>query len=210
MAEASPATELTAYKKRRAAGEVELTPRHRLLAEYLTLGTSHARAKRLGFPIDQPLTLEQAAAVLDLRRRNARQVTRTPEFQRLMAQMVGELKSGAKAKAVHALIEVVGDKGENTAADRAVRIKAANAILDDGDGKGGFNVTINNQVNSEVTKAGYVIRLPADVGRPEPVAPPSTPARFVPAPPPFRAEPPLVELEAEPEPEAVFRPLPRF
>jgi hypothetical protein len=68
------------YKSRRAAGLVELSPRDKLLCEYMTVGTSHARAVRLGLPQNEPLSLEQAAAVLDLRRRNARQIFASPQF----------------------------------------------------------------------------------------------------------------------------------
>lgn len=163
---------LTPYKLRRASGEVDLTPRHLLLVEYMVFGTEHARAKRLGYPLNEPLTLEQAAGVLDIRRRNARQVTRMPAFQRLMAQLTAELRSGGRARAIHTLLKIMADVGENTAADRAVRVKAAKEVIGD-EGKGGVNVTIYNQVNA--VRPGFIIRLPSDAPTPRTIE--ATPER---------------------------------
>lgn len=171
---------LTPYKQRRAAGEVELTPRDRLLVEYLTVGTAHPRARRLGFKLNEPLSLEQAAAVLDMRRRNCRQVFRLPAFQALLASAIADLRTGAKARAVKTQIEILEDRGENTAADRSVRLKAAGAILDDGEGKGGPSVNV--QVNNVAFKAGWIIRLPAEQ-RVEPATIDAKPLPSIPAPP---------------------------
>jgi hypothetical protein len=93
--DAPPGRALSLYKQNRAAGLVELSPRDKLLAEYMTVGASHPRAARLGLPSNEPLSLEQAAAVLDIRRRNARQIFATPQFQKLYAKMVANMRSGA-------------------------------------------------------------------------------------------------------------------
>jgi hypothetical protein len=53
-----------------------VTPSREGLAEYMVHGTEHQRARRLGLLLNVPLTLEQAAAVLDIRRRSARQISR--------------------------------------------------------------------------------------------------------------------------------------
>jgi hypothetical protein len=66
---------------RRANGEEGLAAQSRLLAEYMARGTEHQRARRLGLLLNVPLTLEQAAAVLDIRRGNARQISRMPSFK---------------------------------------------------------------------------------------------------------------------------------
>ncbi len=153
----APAGGLTAYKRRRESGEVELAPRHLLLVEYMVFGTEHARAKRLGYPLKEPLTLEQAAGVLDIRRRNARQVTRIPAFQRLMAQLTGELRSGGRARAIHTLLSIMADVGENTAADRAVRVKAAKEVIGE-EGKGGVSVNVNVGVQNNVVGIHFELR----------------------------------------------------
>jgi hypothetical protein len=152
---------VTPYKARREAGEVELGPRHRLLAEYLCYGADNARVRRLGYPVNAPLTVEQASDVIGLRRRNARGIMRMPAWQALMAQMVGELKNGVKARAVGTLIGIMDDEGDGTAATKNVRFKAARELLDDGEGRGGVNVNIgiNNQVGVANFRPGYVIRL---------------------------------------------------
>ncbi len=111
----------------------------------------------LGYPLKEPLTLEQAAGVLDIRRRNARQVTRIPAFQRLMAQLTGELRSGGRARAIHTLLSIMADVGENTAADRAVRVKAAKEVIGE-EGKGGVSVNVNVGVQNNVVGIHFELR----------------------------------------------------
>ena len=56
--------------------------------------------------------------------------------------------------------EIMETTGENTAADRRVRLQASQAILGDESrgGGNGVNVTVNNGVQ---LTAGIVVRLPA-------------------------------------------------
>jgi hypothetical protein len=169
------------YKLRRASGEVDLAARHRLLAEYMVHGTEHQRARRLGLPLNVPLTLEQAAVVLDIRRRNARQISRMPEFQGLMASLSADLRNGFKSRAIHRMGELVDWRGEGTAADATVALKASQAVLGE-EAKGlSVNVNVANQTNVGI-RPGYVLDLSALHGRrggapapgtldPEPTAP---------------------------------------
>jgi hypothetical protein len=120
---------MTAYKARRAAGLFELRPRDKLLAEYMTVGTSHARAARLGLPLNQPLSLEQAASVLDIRRRNARQIFALPAFQALYSKKIADMRCGAHARMVKHMVSIADDEGDNSAATKSVRLKAAKSVL---------------------------------------------------------------------------------
>jgi hypothetical protein len=153
------------YKQLRAIGQVELGARHRLLAELIVFGTDHRRTERLGLPLNEPLTLEQAAAVLNIKRRNARQIFSLPAFQKMLTQAIGDLRSGARPRAIKTLIDMMTDEGAGTAADKAVRIKAAMALLDEGKGVS-VNVQVNNQTNlAQTIRPGYVLDLGALYGR---------------------------------------------
>jgi hypothetical protein len=163
---AGPPRHLTAYKQRRAAGEVELGPVATLLCEYMVHGTSHPRAERLGLPPNEPLSLEQAAAVLDIRRRTARQIFATMPFRRLYAASIADVRSGAHARMVHRMIAIANDPGEGTAADRSIQLKAVQAVLGE-EAKGvSVNVQVNNQTNNTTAiRPGYVLDLGAMYGR---------------------------------------------
>jgi hypothetical protein len=142
------------YKARRAAGLVELSPRDKQLAEYMTVGTSHARAVRLGFLQNEPLSLEQAAAVLDMRRRNARQVFASPQFQKLYAKSIADMRSGQHARMVKHMVSIADDEGGGTAATKSVRLKAAKAVLGEQDAALNVNVAVQNTVAGP--RFGYV------------------------------------------------------
>jgi hypothetical protein len=140
---------MTAYKQRRAAGEVELSPLHVSLCEMMVYGTDSAKAARLGTPLNEPLPLATAAELLGMRKRNARQVFRLPQFQRLYAQLVGAMRTAAHAKAVRRMIELIDEPGEGKAADRSVQLKAARAVIGEADQALNVNVAIQNNIASE-------------------------------------------------------------
>ena len=71
------------YKRRREAGDVELGERHKQLAELMTFGLEDIDNRFPDKPIGQPLCLDDAAAVLGLRRRNARQILASPGWQKI-------------------------------------------------------------------------------------------------------------------------------
>jgi hypothetical protein len=155
IAVADRPTKLTPYKQRRAAGAVELTPKHKLLADYMAHGTNHIRAQRLGIPTNVPLSVEQAAAVLDIRRRNAREITALPEFQKLLLKLTAALRSGEYARSIRTIVEVRDDTGAGLAADRKVRLDAAKTLIGDDSDKG-LNVNVNLGVR---VTPGIVIRV---------------------------------------------------
>jgi hypothetical protein len=155
---------LSDYKRRREAGEVALADWYVRLADLMTFGTDCARAKRLGLPLNEALTLEQAADVLDVRRRNCRQVFRLPAFRALLTARIGELRDAGKARAVARMVSLIDERGENTAADRSVMLKASQAVLGDESKAPVVNVGVQLGV---AVKAGYVIRLPAQSPTPK-------------------------------------------
>jgi len=149
-----------------------LDARGKLLIEYQIYGCPHAwirqytRAAPVGedpgrrIPIEPgwPLTLEEAADALRIKRRNARWISRQSVFQRELAEQLQCLRSGMKARAVLAQCEILDDRGDGAAADRKVRLQAAQAILGEDIRDRSVNVTVNNGVQ---LTAGIVVRLPA-------------------------------------------------
>ena len=151
-----------------------LAARGLLLVEYMTCGCPHdwvrqyTRKAPTGeepdrhIPIEPgwPLTLEEAADALRIKRRNARWISRQPVFQRELAEQLQSLRNGMKARALIAQGEILEDKGENTAADRRVRLQASQTILAEESRQSPVSVTVNNNVP---LTAGIVIRLPHEV-----------------------------------------------
>lgn len=151
-----------------------LDARGLLLVEYMTCGCPHdwirqyTRKAPTGeepdrhVPIEPgwPLTLEEAADALRIKRRNARWISRQPVFQRELAEQLQALRNGMKARALIAQGEILEDKGENTAADRRVRLQASQTILGEESRQSPVSVTVNNNVP---LTAGIVIRLPHEV-----------------------------------------------
>jgi hypothetical protein len=155
---------LTPYKQKRLAGEVPLTPRHRLLCEIMVFGTAHVRAQRLGLPLNVPLSLTDAARVVDIRQRNAKQVSALPAFRSLYSKMVSDMRSGETARSIATMIEVRDDAGDGSAATKGQRLKAAQALM----GEGGMNINIDarrQEVNVTQVRAGYVFERPAHLDR---------------------------------------------
>jgi hypothetical protein len=166
---------MSSYKQRREAGLTELSQLHVSLCEMMVYGTDSSKAKYLKKPINEPLSLEDAADVLGIRRRNARQVFGTPKFQALYAKLVGAMRSGAHAKMVRNMIDIANNPGERKAADRSVQLKAAKAVLGEQDQALNVNVAVQNTV--EGPRLGYVY-APCD--RPaKPVTIDATPVRVI-------------------------------
>ena len=73
----------------------DINARQALFLEYMVAGCRHASAcARIGVEPDEPLTLEQAADLAGIRRRNARRLSATPFFQKRMAEAVRDLRRG--------------------------------------------------------------------------------------------------------------------
>ena len=98
------------YKQKRAAGEVALGERHRRLAELMVFGLDRLDSRLPGKPIGQPLSLDDAAVALGLRRRNARQILASPGWQKIYAELLADVRTGAKAKALREIIDLVGPR----------------------------------------------------------------------------------------------------
>jgi hypothetical protein len=160
--EDKPRTLASPYKRRRAVGEVELGERHKQLAELMTFGLEGLASRLPDKPIGQPLSVDEAAAVLGLRRRNARQILASPGWQKIYAELLADVRTGAKARALREIIDLVGRVGEGKAADAKVRLEAAKTVLGE-DAKGvSVNVQVNNQTNNMTAiRPGYVLDLSA-------------------------------------------------
>ena len=143
-----------------------LSPRHALLAHYMVNGCPHDGVTKLvdqhGVPLqmDKPLSLVQAADVLRIKRRAARHISGSNQFQHLMRKLLAELRNGEAAASIHTIIDVRDDPGENKAADRKVRMQAAQSLLGESQSGTQVNVQINN---GNATAPGYIIQR-----RPEP------------------------------------------
>ena len=165
-------------RRKPAGGPRELTPRHRLLIEYMIDGVAHRSVlaritTRRRAVIDEagnpairdmspepyePLTLIEAADLLHTRRRNARELMTLPIFRDAYELELQRYRNGEKAASLRTLVEVRDDEGAGKAADRKVRMAAAQAIM--GEGEGSRGTTVNVSVGTRIT-AGIVVRLPA-------------------------------------------------
>lgn len=154
-----------------------LTAQHKLLIEYMTSGCYVpgllAKLKRPAV-IDPdsgevlkpernpgagvPLTVEEAAELVGLRRRTARLLIASPIGTKAMAAAVAGLREGAKAAAMRKVIDLVQIEGEGKAADRKVQLEAARDILGLKEA-GGVTVNVGIQSNTTITP-GLVLRDP--------------------------------------------------
>jgi hypothetical protein len=116
--------------------------------------------------VGQPLSLEDAAAALGLRRRNARQIFETPAFRKMLTAKIADLRVGAHPRMIRNMIDIANDPGEGTAADRTVRLKASLAVLGEQAKDGGVTVNVGVQTNVATDiRPGYVLDLSAMYGR---------------------------------------------
>mgnify|MGYP001003024744 CR=1 FL=1 len=108
----------------------------------------------------EPMKLEEAADLLRIRRRHARFILSQPVAQKELALQLQALRSGMRARALMTVGEIMVERGENTAADRKVRLQAAQTII--GDEARGPSVNVNVGVGVNLSP-GIVIRLPANI-----------------------------------------------
>jgi len=158
----------------------ELTPKHKLLAQYVVNGVDKAHLLRGVYrkspteddpdrvrelKVGEPLRVEEAAKVLGFRLRHARHLFTQAVFQKFYHSEIAALRDGAKADAVRKTIEVLNDPGDGSAAWAKVNLAAAQMILGEpGDGKGGnVNVTVNTAIQLQ---PGIVIRLKDGIDKP--------------------------------------------
>jgi hypothetical protein len=156
----------SSYKRRRAAGEVALTERHGRLAELMVFGLDAPDDRLPEVPAGQPLSLEDAATALGLRRRNARQIFETPAFRKMLTAKIADLRVGAYPRMIRNMIDIANDPGEGTAADRRVRLKASQAVLGEQAKDGGVTVNVGVRTNVAADiRPGYLLDLSAMYGR---------------------------------------------
>lgn len=155
---------------------VELNAAARLLIEYQVTGCPHAYVSQITRaspteedpdnrrPLNQgePMRLEEAADLLRIRRRRAREIMAAPIAQKELAIQLQALRDGHKAEALNTVVSVMRDRGEGKAADKKVQVQAASMIL--GDAVGAPPAKPNVQVNVGVNLSpGVVIRIPASL-----------------------------------------------
>ena len=161
-------------RRKPEGGPVELTGRHKLLVTYMVDGCGHqsicdriwvdrpvtveggtAMLKRHPNP-HEPLSLLEAADLLRIRRRNARELSGFPIFKKHLEEELRRYRDGERVASVRTLVEVRDDPGLGKAADRKVRMQASMALL--GELGGDTNVTVAVGVGMQIMP-GYILDL---------------------------------------------------
>lgn len=138
----------------------ELHPRHLLVIEKLVHGVDRPNRAIPDIAPGTPLTANQAADVLNFKRRYVRRLCLEPIFIAKLTQEMNALRSAAKPKAIKKMVDLVDWIGEGGAADAKVALEASKAVLGE-EAKGiSINVGINNQMGVHI-KPGYVVRMPS-------------------------------------------------
>jgi hypothetical protein len=136
-----------------------LTRREQLLVEYAFRGCQIKRLCDLvGREVGDLWTFEEAADALKIKRRKLRYLQTQRVFQQAVAAEVEAMRTSAKAGAMHTIVDIAKDKGDDSAATKKVRLQAASAILGDAVGPPPqrpqqVNVNVGVQLS-----AGVVIR----------------------------------------------------
>ena len=161
-------------RRKPEGGPPALTARHRLLISYMVDGCGHqdlcdrvwierpvavedgtALMRRHPKP-HEPLKLLEAADLLRIRRRNARELVTTPIFKAALEEEMRRYRDGERIASVQTLVEVRDDPGLGKAADRKVRLQASMALL--GEIGGGTSVNITNNLGVAIAP-GYILDL---------------------------------------------------
>jgi hypothetical protein len=142
----------------------KLTPQHVLMAQYMVFGiSSPVRARQLRVGVDVPLDFTTAADAARVRRRAARRAIVDPLFRAELARQLKSFRESLAPEAVRTIAAIMEDAGENSAADRTVRLKASTTLLGENASAGGSGtrVEINLGGDGQRLVAGVVVRLPA-------------------------------------------------
>jgi hypothetical protein len=141
---------------------------------------SEEMARRGNHNCGWPLSLRDAAKAMNYRvKRALSYLDNLPEFQAERARLLKRRRESEAARNLATAVMIRDDEGENLAADRTVRLKAA-TFIEGNERKAGVTVNVNQTSNVVAISPGYVIRLPAQpVGKPDKLAAiaqsPSTP-----------------------------------
>ncbi len=165
---------MSAARRKPEGGPPVLTAKHRRLMDAMCRGVDDPRVeqmtRRVQKVIDgevvlvdrplrrgEPLELHEAAQLVGIRQRHARELVQTHIFAREYALELQRVREGAKAGALATVIGLVHERGNGKAADRKIQLSAAKEILGDEIGQKAPGVQVN--IGVQVTP-GYVIRLP--------------------------------------------------
>jgi hypothetical protein len=143
----------------------ELTPKHRLLIQYQVWGVEYDFVRKIGKEPFEPLTLTEAAKILEIRLKNARSLQSDPLYQKEYSRQMKAWRDGRKCDAWRKVDEILRDDGDGSAAVRKVQLAAANMLIgEQAEARAGTNINITNQTLN--LSPGIVIRLPADTPAP--------------------------------------------
>lgn len=143
----------------------ELTAKHRLLIQYQIWGVEHDFVSKIGKEPFEPLTLTEAAKILEIRLKNARQLQAEPVYQKEHARQMKAWRDGRKCDAWRKVDEILRDDGDGSAAVRKVQLSAASMLIgEQAEARAGTNISITNQTLS--LQPGIVVRLPAGTASP--------------------------------------------
>lgn len=144
----------------------ELNAEQRLFLEYVLHGCGKPDlCDQVGVKPSEPMSIEQAADLCRIRRRFARWLFEQAAFKKAYASGLEAIRNGYRVKAIHTQGEIMQNEGDGSAAFATARLKAATALLDNGEGRGG-NTSINITNQTVNLQPGVVIRLPANVSVP--------------------------------------------
>ncbi len=143
----------------------ELTAKHRLLIQYQVWGVEHDFVRKIGKEPFEPLTLIEAAKILEIRLKNARQLQTEAVYQKEYARQMKAWRDGRKCEAWRKVDEILRDDGDGSAAVRKVQLTAANMLIgEQAEQRAGTNISITNQTLN--LQPGIVVRLPAGAASP--------------------------------------------
>ena len=151
-----------------------LAPEHILMCRYMVWGVSSpTRCRQLRVGLDEPLNFKDAAIAARVRVHRARTLINDPLFRAELARQLRAFRESQHPEAVRVIAAIMADPGDNSAADRTVRLKASTTLLgENASGGGGTKVEINLGGDGQRLTAGIIVRLPASAkrtpGEPEP------------------------------------------
>jgi hypothetical protein len=113
-------------------------------------------------PERTPYEAADAAKAVGYRARAGRALLNAPIFSAALAREVEAMRRGEHARSLRTIVKIRDDAGENTAADRRVRLEASRTLIGGDEGEGlSVNVKVqNNSVNA--IRPGYIVQLPPD------------------------------------------------
>lgn len=150
----------------------ELTPKHRAIIDLLVHGLSGPHAAFPNLAVGQPLTANECADVMGLRRKYVRRLLNEGVFRTELNAAAHALRASAVPKAVKQMIDLMDWQGEGRAADAKVRLEASRAIL--GEDASGLSVNVNVATQNNIgIRPGYIIRLPPDLPPPRALSEPA-------------------------------------